>query len=251
VIAFIKTRQLAVWATALIVLGAASPSGHAQEFQQASENAKEEFKKADAELNAVYHQCLASGKLGPLAINALQSAQRLWVEYRDLNSTAYTAKGSGRVDDDDDVLYARTVLTRDRIRELKELFLTPVDHPKLIMKITYPGDSPVPSPNAFSFIPEANPDLFKKAATWKMWRNPGILVEDRGIFISGSRNPVSEEKLLGTLAALSPKAWPYGRIAAVCVSGPSADYEKLEDRREGVISKLQSDDIVVNLFPDN
>ena len=81
-----------MWATALIVLGAASPSGHAQEFQQASENAKEEFKKADAELNAVYHQCLASGKLGPLAINALQSAQRLWVEYRDLNSTAYTAK---------------------------------------------------------------------------------------------------------------------------------------------------------------
>jgi uncharacterized protein YecT (DUF1311 family) len=87
--------------------------------------AQKQFQATDAELNRVYKECLAYPNAGIQAINALQEAQRHWIQFRDLNATAYTGKGSVDVFFDSNYYHAMTLVTNDRIKELKQLFLSP------------------------------------------------------------------------------------------------------------------------------
>ena len=117
-------------------------SANAQEsVPKTTEEAQRQFKAADLELNKVYHQCISSDKLGIQTITALQQTQRLWIEYRDINATAFSGKGSKTVWDDNCYYYACTLLTRNRIEELKELFLTPTSRWKQNVNVRLPGDT--------------------------------------------------------------------------------------------------------------
>ena len=99
--------------------------GHAEErVPKTTQEALKQFQAIDVELNKVYQQCIASKSLGVQTISALQHTQRLWIEYRDLNAVAYTGKGSRMVMSDNYYFFARTLLTRSRIQELKTLFLS-------------------------------------------------------------------------------------------------------------------------------
>jgi uncharacterized protein YecT (DUF1311 family) len=89
-----------------------------------TEEARSGFETADAELNAVYHQCIEPDRTTVQAIAALQQSQRVWVQYRDLNSAAYqTGQSSRKITKDQYYYYAATVITKSRIQELKTLFL--------------------------------------------------------------------------------------------------------------------------------
>jgi uncharacterized protein YecT (DUF1311 family) len=89
-----------------------------------TEEARSAFETADAELNAVYHQCIEPDRTTVQAISALQQSQRVWVQYRDLNAAAYqTGQSSRKVTKDQYYYYAATVITKSRIQELKALFL--------------------------------------------------------------------------------------------------------------------------------
>lgn len=93
--------------------------------QASIQAAEKQFRAADDELNRVYKECLAYPGAGIQTINALQEAQRYWIQFRDLNATAYTGKGSVDVCHDSNFFYAMTTVTRNRIKELKQLFLSP------------------------------------------------------------------------------------------------------------------------------
>ncbi|MBV9731533.1 MAG: DUF1311 domain-containing protein [Verrucomicrobia bacterium] len=109
--------------TLLSVLGS---SAFGQEKVPATtEEARSAYENADAELNAVYHQCIEPDRTTVQAISALQQSQRVWVQYRDLNAAAYqTGQSSRKVTKDQYYYYAATVITKSRIQELKTLFLT-------------------------------------------------------------------------------------------------------------------------------
>jgi len=86
-----------------------------------TEEARRKFEAADAELNKIYLQCWAGETVQSQA--TLQKAQRMWVEYRDLNAAAFqTGESSRRRINDEYYFYARTILTQSRIKELKALF---------------------------------------------------------------------------------------------------------------------------------
>ncbi len=88
------------------------------------EEARRQFEAADAELNRVYQKCYV-GEIAQ-SQDALQKAQRLWVQSRDLSAAAYQRGESGRQRHDDNYYYyALTILTQSRIKELKTLFPDP------------------------------------------------------------------------------------------------------------------------------
>ena len=110
----------------LILLTCIALSVHAQDRNQdKTQAALKQFNAADAELSRVYKECLAYPNAGVQTVNALQETQRRWVDFRDINAVAYTGKGSGNTIYDSYYWYAMTVVTKDRIKELKQLFLSP------------------------------------------------------------------------------------------------------------------------------
>ena len=115
--------RLLLLVTAYLLLCVAAPmNGLAGDSVPKSvADAREQFEQADAELNKFYQQCYAGEIVQSQA--ELQEAQRLWIKWRDLTAAAYQRGETGRQRHDDNYyFYARTVLTRGRIRELKELF---------------------------------------------------------------------------------------------------------------------------------
>jgi uncharacterized protein YecT (DUF1311 family) len=119
----------AMRATILVFLSCIAISAHAEDKNPRSQDAikavEKQFEAADAELNRVYQECLAYPNAGTQTLNALQEAQRHWIQFRDLNALAYTGKGSVDVFHDSNYFYAMTVVTKSRIKELKQLFLAP------------------------------------------------------------------------------------------------------------------------------
>ena len=97
-------------------------SGHSPDaVPKTTEKARKQFEAADAELNKVYRSCYAGEIVQSQA--TLQESQRLWIQCRDLTAAAYQTGESGRQRHDDNYyFYARTILTRSRIKELKALF---------------------------------------------------------------------------------------------------------------------------------
>jgi uncharacterized protein YecT (DUF1311 family) len=112
--------------TACVLWSVLGSSAFSQEKVPATtEEARSAFETADAELNAVYHQCIEPDRTTVQAISALQQSQRVWVQYRDLNAAAYqTGQSSRKVTKDQYYYYAATVITKSRIQELKTLFLS-------------------------------------------------------------------------------------------------------------------------------
>lgn len=112
----------------LIVCLLALP-GDAQNRDSKPQNVAEatrQFRAADAELNRLYQQCTTPEAGTVQSINALKQAQKLWIPYRDANAAAYqTNISSRRVQRDEHYIHAQTVITRSRIREMRELFLAP------------------------------------------------------------------------------------------------------------------------------
>ncbi|WMJ68168.1 lysozyme inhibitor LprI family protein [Stenotrophomonas sp. 24(2023)] len=88
------------------------------------------FRKADAELNAVYRQVLAKLAGQPVALTRLKDAQRLWVQLRDADLEARYPVGK---DENPRFLYgsmypmlylhAKTGLTETRTAYLRSEFL--------------------------------------------------------------------------------------------------------------------------------
>ena len=97
-------------------------SGYTQDtVPKTTEEARKQFEAADAELNRIYTRCVVGETVQSQV--TLQQAQRIWVQYRDLNAAAYqTGESSRHRTDDNYYFYARTILTRSRINELKALF---------------------------------------------------------------------------------------------------------------------------------
>ena len=115
--------RLAIQITASLLLLLSIPvSGHSQEaVPKTTAEARKQFEAADAELNKVYRQCYAGEIVQSQA--TLQESQRFWVQCRDLTAAAYQTGESGRQRHDDNYyFFARTLLTRSRIKELKALF---------------------------------------------------------------------------------------------------------------------------------
>ena len=119
----------AMRAAILVFLTCIAISANAEDKNPRSQDAiiaaEKQFKAADAELNRVYKECLAYPNAGIQTLNALQEAQRHWIQFRDLNALAYTGKGSVDVCRDSNFFYAMTIVTKSRIKELKQLFLAP------------------------------------------------------------------------------------------------------------------------------
>lgn len=119
----ISMRRFALFVTASVLLCVLAPRGGlaGDPVPKSVTEAREQFEQADAELNKVYQQCYVGEIVQSQA--ELQEAQRLWIKCRDLTAAAYQRGETGRQRHDDNYyFYARTILTRSRIKELKELF---------------------------------------------------------------------------------------------------------------------------------
>jgi uncharacterized protein YecT (DUF1311 family) len=94
---------------------------YSQSQQELNQEARENFEKADAELNREYKKVIA-GLPDEKAVELLRAAQRAWVAFRDADSISYADEmrdGSAAPL----LLYGhKTQLTRDRIKHLKERF---------------------------------------------------------------------------------------------------------------------------------
>ncbi len=88
---------------------------------KSAEEARKQFETADAELNKVYRRVYLGADVQ--SQDSLQKAQRLWLQCRDLTAGAcQTGESSRHRVDDQYFFYARTLLTRNRTKELLNLF---------------------------------------------------------------------------------------------------------------------------------
>ncbi|MCF3495285.1 MAG: lysozyme inhibitor LprI family protein [Stenotrophomonas sp.] len=104
-----------------------NPEGTQMELNACADR---DFRKADAELNAVYRQVLAKLAGQPVALARLKDAQRLWVQLRDADLEARYPVGK---DENPRVLYgsmypmlylhAKSSLTDTRTAYLRSEFL--------------------------------------------------------------------------------------------------------------------------------
>lgn len=103
------------------------PGGNQLELNACADN---EFKQADAELNAVYRQIVAKLAGEPVALAKMKAAQRLWVQLRDADLDARYPVGD---DENPRLLYgsmypmlysgAKAALTTARVTYLRNEFL--------------------------------------------------------------------------------------------------------------------------------
>ncbi|MCD9028174.1 DUF1311 domain-containing protein [Luteimonas sp. BDR2-5] len=70
-----------------------NPDGSQLELNQC---AAEELAEADAELNTVYRQVVASRNGDPVALDRLRAAQRLWIQLRDADLAAQFPLAEGQ-----------------------------------------------------------------------------------------------------------------------------------------------------------
>lgn len=119
----------------LPVLALAAPASAGEEWicDKANSNAEHlqcadrEYRKHDAELNAVYKALLKESEgqndplpgAGPPPLQALKEAQRAWVSYRDANcrwkaSSFYGGSGQPVI-----MMSCLAITTRDRVKELR------------------------------------------------------------------------------------------------------------------------------------
>lgn len=85
--------------------------------------AKEEFLKADKELNKVYQQILSDYKSDLAFIKNLKAAQKLWVKFRDAEvAMRYPERPAGHYGTMLPLCYSgfKTQLTNDRIKTLRQ-----------------------------------------------------------------------------------------------------------------------------------
>ena len=106
---------------------ACNPAGAQLELNACAD---QDFRKADAELNAVYRQVLALHADSPIALARIKAAQRLWVQLRDADLEARYPVGA---DENPRMLYgsmypmlysgAKASLTATRTAYLRSQFL--------------------------------------------------------------------------------------------------------------------------------
>ena len=115
---------------------------HAQEDQVDCNNAqtqadmtncaRQDFEKADKQLNAVYKKAMAnqvaldkqSAEISPEyvgAVKALKKAQRAWIDYRDGHCEGVSYEAAGGTMQPMLELGCKATLTTNRIKELREL----------------------------------------------------------------------------------------------------------------------------------
>ncbi|NDD29686.1 MAG: DUF1311 domain-containing protein [Proteobacteria bacterium] len=91
----------------------------AQTQLEMNEQAAEDFKKADAELNAIYKKVMAAS--AGEQKQAIITAQLAWIKFRDANADAWAAPNKGGSIYPLIWLGAKTRTTRTRTAELKQL----------------------------------------------------------------------------------------------------------------------------------
>lgn len=106
----------------LITLFFATVPIHSQIDRPMIEAARKEFDQADADLNRVYKEVLA--QLSPKGVTALKESQRAWLIFRDKTAEAYGASEEGGSNENVMFIRCSAAITRNRIKELKALFLS-------------------------------------------------------------------------------------------------------------------------------
>jgi uncharacterized protein YecT (DUF1311 family) len=81
------------------------------------------FKKVDAELNEVYQKALKRWNKAD-DVKRLRKAQRAWISYRDENCTAEYGTYEGGTMASNMFGFCKIRLTRQRIREIKDIYLS-------------------------------------------------------------------------------------------------------------------------------
>lgn len=114
--------KLLFFLAAVLVLTLSSTN--AQSMGTMKENARKDLDVADAELNSVYKEALATRS--EKGVKALREAQRAWIIYRDATAEAYGTGEEGGSLETLMVLRCSEALTKNRTAELKKLYLS--DH---------------------------------------------------------------------------------------------------------------------------
>src|SRR5436305_4973465 len=114
-----KTRARISAASLLVLVGAHLS---AQSMGSMKARAQHDLEIADAELNKVYKQALATRSEKGAA--ALKEAQRAWIIYRDSTCIAYGTGEEGGSLEGYIVVACSEALTKHRTEELKKLFLS-------------------------------------------------------------------------------------------------------------------------------
>ncbi|HEX8373177.1 MAG TPA: lysozyme inhibitor LprI family protein [Chthoniobacterales bacterium] len=104
----------------LTILLATLASGFSQTQREMNEDAQKDFQKADAQLNKVYKQVLATAD--PESQEKLRVAQRNWIAFRDAEA-AFEADREARGGSIAPLIYSgtQTALTKERTAALKAL----------------------------------------------------------------------------------------------------------------------------------
>lgn len=99
---------------------AAAPMLHAQSQHEMNREAREDFAKADAELNKIYKKLLT--EFDDTAREKFKATQRAWVVLRDAEA-AFEADAEARGGSMEPMIYSGTQarLTRERVAYLKKL----------------------------------------------------------------------------------------------------------------------------------
>jgi hypothetical protein len=100
-------------------------------------------------------------------------------------------------------------------------------------------------------VSPANPEIINGIQDAKDWKNPWLEVRGDGIYVVGSKGPLTIKQTEQLLLALPSNAWPLGRLVVVSqnpLQNP-ADRAKMNANQSSLISMLKSHQIEINFWP--
>ena len=106
-------------------------------------------------------------------------------------------------------------------------------------------------------IPPASPEQYLRKNAVKDWKNPYLIVREDGIgLVDLSNNEIhilKPDEVLAALAALSPSAWPYGRVVFVTASENAgiSESSKIQIRKNRALlaGTLKESEVAINWGP--
>jgi hypothetical protein len=106
--------------------------------------------------------------------------------------------------------------------------------------------------STFRNLPPADKQLYHDVRDEKDWRNPYIIIDNRGFDIVGGASG-SVEHLATALAALPKSAWPYGKVVAVSTTALRSrnDDQLIQQNQTDALRILRDAGIEVKLWPSN
>lgn len=112
-----------------------------------------------------------------------------------------------------------------------------------------------PSNSITARIPAADEKKYQGVSDGKAWRNPYLVVTEKGIEIAGVSNaggPLTIDAAVAALENLPDSAWPYGRVVAIQEIGVvSSDYQHphIVELRDKLSARLGELGVIVGLWP--